>query len=120
MTFFAFAGGEVDPETAREQARDILGQRRYQRTDVPRPFEGALEWLGDRLRPVADFFDRLLASWPGRLTLICGLIALVAVVTTAVARRRSRGVTAGAGRRRGRAGDESLDPVQLERDADAA
>jgi Domain of unknown function (DUF4129) len=120
VTSFVLAGGEVDPETAREQARDILGQRRYQPEDVPRPFEGVLEWLGDRLRPIGDFFDALLSSWPGRLALLGGLVALVAVVATAIARRRSRGVIATARRGRGRAGDESLDPAQLERDADAA
>jgi len=120
VTAFAFAAGEVDPETARDQARDILGQRRYRPADVPRPFEGVLEWLGDRLRPIGDFFDRLLSSWPGRLALIGGLIALVAVVAVAIARRRSRGMASGAERRRGRAGEESLDPVQLERAADAA
>ncbi|MGH8985293.1 MAG: DUF4129 domain-containing protein, partial [Acidimicrobiia bacterium] len=114
------AGGEVDPDAARDQARDILGQRRYQPADVPRPFEGVLEWLGDRLRPIGDFFDRLLSSWPGRLALIAGLIALVVFVTTGIARRRSRGVAAGGGRGRGRAGEESLDPGQLEREADAA
>jgi hypothetical protein len=120
VTPLALAGGEVDPDAARDQARDILGQRRYQPADVPRPFEGVLEWLGDRLRPIGDFFDRLLSSWPGRLALLAGLIALVGVVTTAIARRRSRGVSAGGGRARRRAGEESLDPVQLERDADAA
>ena len=120
MTPFVLAGGEVDPETAREQARDILGQRRYQPTDVPRPFEGLLDWLGDRLRPIGDFFDRLLSSWPGRLALIGGLIALVAVVATAIARRRTLGVAADGGRGRERAGEESIDPAQLERDADAA
>lgn len=119
MILRALTGGEVDPDTARDQARDILGQRRYQPADVPRPFEGVLEWLGDRLRPIGDLFDRLLSSWPGRLALIAGLIALVVVVTTAIARRRSRGVAAG-GRGRSRAGEESLDPGRLERDADAA
>jgi hypothetical protein len=120
VILFASGGGEIDPETARDQARDILDQRRYQPADVPRPFEGALDWLGDRLRPIGDFFDRLLSSWPGRLALIAGLIALVAVVTTAIARRRGRGVSPGGGRGRRRIGEESLDPGQLERDADAA
>jgi hypothetical protein len=117
---FVLTGGEVDPETAREQARDILGQRRYQPTDVPRPFEGVLDWLGDRLRPIGDFFDRLLSSWPGRLALIGGLVAVVAVIATAIARRRTRGVAADGRRSRERTGEESLEPAQLERDADAA
>jgi hypothetical protein len=115
------AGGGVDPDDARRQARDILDERRYQPAKVPRPFEGVLEWLGDRLRPIGEFLDDVLSSAPGRLLLIAGFVALVAVVATVIARRRGR---AGAvvGRRGGRGGDaeESLDPARLEREADEA
>ena len=114
------AGGGVDPDEARRQARDILDQRRYQPEDVPRPFEGVLEWLGDRLRPIGEFFDDLVASVPGRIALLAGLVALVAVITIAIARRRGReGAGVGRGRRRD-VDEESLDPAQLEREADAA
>src|SRR5262249_62099631 len=43
--------GQVDPDQARDQAREILGGRRYKPADVPRPFEGTVDWLGGRLRP---------------------------------------------------------------------
>ncbi|HUF82955.1 MAG TPA: DUF4129 domain-containing protein [Acidimicrobiia bacterium] len=115
------AGGGVDPDDARRQARDILDERRYQPAKVPRPFEGVLEWLGDRLRPIGELLDDALSSAPGRLLLIAGFVALVAVVATVIARRRGRAGTA-AGRRGGRGGDaeESLDPARLEREADQA
>jgi hypothetical protein len=116
----ALAGGGVDADDARRQARDILDERRYQPARVPRPFEGVLEWLGDRLRPIGDLLDDLLSSGVGRVVLLAGLVALVAVVATVIAQRRSR--TSVTVRRRGRGGiaEESLDPTRLEREADAA
>jgi hypothetical protein len=113
------AGGGVDPDETRRQARDILDERRYQPAKVPRPFEGFLEWLGDRLRPIGELLDDVLSSAPGRVLLLAGFVALVAVVATVIARRRGR---AGSTVRRGGGGDaeESLDPARLEREADAA
>ena len=116
----ALAGGGADPDQARRQARDILDQRRYKPADVPRPFEGVLEWLGDRLRPIGEFFDTLLSSVPGRLVLLAGLVALVALVATVIARRRGRGGVERGRRSRRDATEESLDPARLEREADEA
>ena len=54
-----------DAAQARAHAREILKQRRFRGSRVPRPFAGVLRWLGDRLQPVADFVDDL-ADWvPG-------------------------------------------------------
>jgi Domain of unknown function (DUF4129) len=111
---------QVDPDRAGDQARDILGSRRYEPADVPRPFEGALEWLGDRLRPIGDFFGRITESLPGKIALAAVLAGVVVVIALLVARRRAAsGVAGGAGRRR-RSTGESLDPGRLEREADAA
>ena len=107
--------GQVDPDRARDQAREILGGRRYKPADVPRPFQGALEWLGDRLRPIGDFFSRITESLPGKIALAAVLAGVVAVVALLVARRRAAG---GVGRRR--SPDAHTDPGQLEREADAA
>ena len=112
--------GQVDPDHARDQAREILGSRRYKPADVPRPFEGALEWLGDRLRPIGDFFSRITESLAGKIVLAALLAGIVTVIALLVARRRAASA-AGAGTGRGRgATDEGLDPARLERDADAA
>jgi Domain of unknown function (DUF4129) len=111
--------GQVDPDRARDQAREILGGRRYKPADVPRPFEGALEWLGDRLRPIGDFFSRITESLPGKIALAAVLAGVVAVVALLVARRRTAAsATGGPGRRR--SSDERADPGRLEREADAA
>jgi Domain of unknown function (DUF4129) len=114
------ATGQVDPDRAREQAREILGGRRYKPADVPRPFEGALEWLGDRLRPIGDFFSRITESFAGRITLAALLAGVVALIAVLIARRRAAaGAGGGKGRRRASPA-ESADPARLEREADAA
>jgi len=69
--------GQVDPDQARDQARQILGSRRYKPADVPRPFEGVLDWLGDRLRPIGDFFSRLTESLAGKIVLAAVLAGIV-------------------------------------------
>jgi hypothetical protein len=113
-----FAAGAVDPEQAREQARDILSGRRYKPADVPRPLEGVLEWMGDRLQPIGDFFSRLVESLPGKIILGALVAGAVALVTWLVARQRA---ASGAGGARGRRSTgERVDPGRLERDAEAA
>ncbi len=113
--------GQVDPDRARDQARQILGGRRYKPADVPRPLEGVIEWLGERLRPIGDFFSRITESLPGKIALGAVLAIVVAVVALLVARRRAATGAAGrgAGWRR-RSPDEHADPLRLEREADAA
>jgi hypothetical protein len=111
--------GQVDPDRARDQARDILGGRRYKPADVPRPFEGALEWLGDRLRPIGDFLSRITESPAGKIALAALLAAVVALVALLVARRRAATSAAGGGSGR-QSVDERADPGRLEREADAA
>ncbi len=112
--------GQVDPDRARDQAREILGGRRYKPADVPRPFQGALKWLGDRLRPIGDFFSRITESLPGKIALAAVLAGVVAVVALLVARRRAATSTAAGGVGRRRSADAHTDPGRLERDADAA
>ncbi len=112
--------GQIDPDQARDQARQILGGRRYKPANVPRPFEGVLEWLGDRLRPIGDFLSRLTESLVGKIVLAAVLAGIVTAIALLVARRRAASeARPSSGRRRG-ARDESLDPGRLEREAEAA
>jgi hypothetical protein len=112
--------GQVDPDQARDQAREILGSRRYKPANVPRPFEGVLDWLGDRLRPIGDFFSRITDSLAGKIVLAAVLAGIVTVIALLVARRRAaRGAGAGVRHRHG-AGAEHLDPGRLEVEADVA
>ena len=111
----------MSPEQAREQARQILAERRFHGTSLPRPFHGVLSWLGDHLRFVARWWDWLAAQVGGRPVLwaIVGavVLALAAFLATRLAKRRAEAETLGIGRRaRGR----SEDPAELERLADEA
>ncbi len=112
--------GQIDPDQARDQARQILGSRRYKPANVPRPFEGVLEWLGDRLRPIGDFLSRLTESLVGKIVLAAVLAGIVTAIALLVARRRAASEAGiSSGRRRG-VRDESLDPGRHEREAEAA
>lgn len=42
--------GDVDPGEARQRARDIV--EGFRPKDPPRPFRGALDWIGDRLEEI--------------------------------------------------------------------
>lgn len=112
-------GGASD---ARARARELLDDRRYTGTDVPRPFTGALRWLGGRLEPVVAAVGRLLDRIPGGRALGWTLLALlvlgVGAAATRIAVRRGAG-RSGAGRREGR-GLRADDPAVLERAAEAA
>jgi hypothetical protein len=103
---------------ARAQARDILSQSRFTGTTVPGPFHDVLDWIGDRLRGIADAIDAILPG--GRGVVWIGLGALVALLAAIVARRtltrRVRAAAAAAA-----AGAPAPDDArELERRADAA
>jgi hypothetical protein len=78
---FAFAAAPVDPDAARRAAQHILGGRQYRAAPTPRPFRRPLNWLGDRLHGIVEWFGHVLSHFPPLLLL---LIALGAVVTAIV------------------------------------
>jgi hypothetical protein len=116
----AGASARQRPFPARAEARRILHERRFRGSPVPRPFHGALAWLGGKLQKP---FDWLAARLPGGGWTLWILLAVIAIVVS--------GLTAGrAARRRGGLALEraalgtgrsrSLDPRELERAADEA
>jgi ABC-type amino acid transport substrate-binding protein len=118
------AGAAVPPGAAdpRGQAEEILAERRFHGSSVPRPLHGVLEWLGQKLRFFARPFDWLAGLVPGgSTTLWIALSALVVAAAVLVAnrlaaRRGGRLVERSAAGRRGRAPD----PGRLEGEADEA
>jgi hypothetical protein len=111
----------VSPEQAREQARQILAERRFHGTSLPRPFHGVLSWLGDRFHFIVRGWDWLAGEIGGQRVLwaIVGavVLALAALLARRLAKRRADVEALGIGRRaRGR----SEDPAELERLADEA
>jgi hypothetical protein len=106
----------VSPAQAREQARQILAERRFHGTSLPRPFHGVLAWLGRHLHFVARGWDWLAARIGGQLVLwaiVGGLVLLLATFVGArLAQRRTEVEIRRAGRRRRGQGE---DPAELER-----
>jgi Domain of unknown function (DUF4129) len=111
------------PAGAREEARRILAEDRFHETELPRPLRRPLEWLGDRLEPIVEFFERLLEPLPGDTSLVW-LVLAAAVLLLAVWLATRLVLRSGPAAPRPRAGsraeEESADAATLERLADAA
>lgn len=109
-----------DSDTARDRAGDILGGSAYREPDVPRPFEGILETLGDWLSPLQGVLDWLGDLWPGAgspawwVLAIAVFLAAAAIATLVMTRRSRRSVTRAAAHHGVTRGD---DPNELERRA---
>ena len=82
----AFAGSTAarprfEGESPQAEAQEILAERRFQSSELPRPLRGVLDWIGDRLRPLGRPFDWLADRLPGgRATVWALLGALVTLV----------------------------------------
>lgn len=116
------APAPVAAAEARRAATEVLEGRRFQPTRVPRPFAGVLDTLGRWLEPVGEplvrLWGRVSESMGGRLALVMGVFAAAALISLRLVGRRSPGA-----RHRARsfgAEGESLDPDQLEREAEVA
>ena len=111
----------MNPAQARQEARQILAERRFRGTTLPRPFHRFFSWLADHLHFVARSWDWLAGKVGGAYILcaILGAIVLVAAVAlgTRFARRRTEAEAFHVGRR---ARARSEDPADLERLADEA
>ena len=117
----ALAQAQPDASASRAQAREILQERRFRGSDVPRPFAGLVRWLGERLQPITDFIDDLALDTPGGrpifFSLLGGLVLLVAALLARGSIRRRAAAVARAARARA---PDREDPATLERDADRA
>lgn len=110
----------VDPAHAREEARQILGSRRYKGSPVPRPLHGVLRWIGDRLSPIGRWIGDRLSWLPGPNGLWLSVLGFVTIAVVAFflvsaiskAQARNRGTRlVGGGAAHGARAD---DPAALE------
>jgi hypothetical protein len=113
---------DVNPAAARDEAEEILSERRFHGTETPRPLRGLLDWLADRLRVFGGAFDWLAERLPGgdstAAVLLATLVLLVAAFAAArIAARRSRRILEERHRADVR---RRVDPSDLERAADEA
>lgn len=96
------AAATSGPQAARDQAREILSEERFQEPSFPTPLKGFFEWLGERLQPVLDavghLLGRLAGPLPGGEALLLGVLAALALIAIAalfsreVRRREARSV----------------------------
>ena len=126
----ARGGSGTDPDSARDQARDILTQRRFSPAQVPRPFRGILRTIAGWLDPVATAmrkmwdaivraYNALGSATPGgtaTLWVALGLIVLAGATwgTRRLIAKRTQRIVAGLESSGSVARD---DPHQLERAA---
>ena len=109
-----------DSASASARAEDILRGSAYREPDVPRPFEGILEKLGEWLSPLQGVLDRLGGLWPGTgspawwVLAFTVFLAGAAIATPMMARRSRRSVARAAVHHGVTRGD---DPNELERRA---
>ena len=122
----AAGGAAGSTSAARSEARQILGQRRFRGSSVPRPFHGVLVALGKAIHWPLTPLRRLGFRGPGAggdWAWIWGLIgfAVVAIavfVVVRLGRRRGGLQVVSGGRGAGRPGQD--DPASLERSAEEA
>lgn len=108
---------DLDPAAAREDARRVLEDDRYQARDVPRPLRGVLRWVGERVEDVADPVGDVLSTPAGLAATTVLVVAVTAVAVATAVRRRNRSTERGEARAR-RA--QRADPAALEREAERA
>lgn len=87
----------TDPDAARSEARDILSQRRYRPSELPRPFGGPLRALQRAIGRMWDRIARILPGGEATLWVIVGasVIAASALITARLSRRRRSVATQG-------------------------
>jgi hypothetical protein len=106
---------------ARTEARDILADDRYHGADFPRPLDGPLDWLGERIEAVFDWLENLGPDVPGGpvalwMALAAAVLLAATLVTSTTIRRRAIAIE----RARRAALPATEDPRALEREADRA
>jgi hypothetical protein len=113
----------VDP---RALAREILSERRFAPSKVPRPFGGFFDWLGRKLSPLTRWLGRVIESIarhvPGGRATVWSLLAVAVTVVAAIVayrmvQRRNRGL---ASPRATLPVHRRLDPEVLDAEAEAA
>ncbi len=112
----------VDPDTARDRARDIVDG--FEAKDPPKPFRGVLDWLGDIIetvtKPIADVIGDLFRFFPAPiawlmvLAMIAGIVWLIVKVSNQAGARRRVASTGSS------VDGVALDPEALEREAELA
>ena len=116
----------TDPAAAREDAREVLAQRRFQPTSVPAPLRDLRERVGEWLRsaggPFESAFRWLADRIPGGPPVLWAMLATLVLATAALLASRAgagRDTAAAAAAAAGHA-EERMSAAQLRREAERA
>jgi hypothetical protein len=110
----------VDPDEARRVAREILNGRQYRSSPAPRPLRKQLDWIGDRVHGVIDWFGRAFSHLPSGIALGVATTAITLAIVYIVMRTRGRGNADTRRRSQVIGPDTPESPDELERAADDA
>jgi type IV secretory pathway VirB2 component (pilin) len=113
------------PDGARERARDVLAQQRFQRTSVPAPLRSVRESIGAGLRslgrPFEDAFQWIVSWIPGGRAVLWALLATVLLGAAALLAGRTGPDRVGVAVAAAGAGDpQGMSPARLRQEADRA
>lgn len=115
---------EVTPGEARRQATEILDQKRFKGSKVPRPLRGALRWIGDRTsavtEPIGRFFADLMRNRAAAWLAALAVLALATWLTILLVKRRERARVIGETGSASASAAQRVDPRELDRQADLA
>jgi hypothetical protein len=115
------AGGTpgTAPSDTKTRAQRILAERRFTGSPVPRPFHGALAWIGRKFSFLGRFEDRLDRFVPGGSPVVWTILAALVVGIAAVAATRMAARREGRllGLERSERRRKLADPDALEHDA---
>ena len=122
------AAGSDRAAAARAEAREVLAQRRFQRSEVTAPLRSLRERIGSVLReagrPLQRAYDWVASRLPGGppvlIALLSGSVLAAAVVIATRAGARRAGGRFGAGDRAGPAGAERVSAARLREQAERA
>ena len=114
-----------DPAAAREAARDVLDERRFQPTSVPAPLRDVREQIGEWLRsaggPFESAFEWLADRIPGGPPVLWAMLATLVLASAALlAGRAGAGRETAAAAAAGVRGEERMSAAQLRREAEKA
>jgi hypothetical protein len=109
----------VDPDEARNAARQILSDARFHKDPAPRPLRGPLSWIGDRLHGITNWIGDRLGSIPVAVWIAAAVVIVAIIIVRVVLAGNRLRVSAEAGAAAGPAAvPESADA--LEREAEEA
>jgi hypothetical protein len=119
------AASAPSPGSARERARDVLEQQRFQRTSVPAPLRSVRERIGAGLRslgrPFEDAFQWIVGWLPGGRAVLWALLATVLLgAASLLAGRTGADRVSVAGAAAGTGDPASVNAARLRQEADRA